>query len=131
MTIVVGYVPRQEGLAALDAALAEVERTRERLVVVNACPDGVARGIGLADRRDIESMCSRLTGLGVDYEIHQPCRGLAPADELLQAVARSGARLVVVGLRGSRPLGSVPGSTVREVLTDADCDVLAVRPSGT
>jgi nucleotide-binding universal stress UspA family protein len=127
MTIVVGYVPRREGLAALDAALAEAERGRERLVVVNAAVPGDRRG--LADPRDVASLCRRLAEIGVPHELLQPCRGGSAAEELLTAAAEHSARLVVVGLRGSHPLGSLPGSTVRHVLTEAGCDVLAVRPA--
>ncbi|PKW26839.1 universal stress protein [Phycicoccus duodecadis] len=127
MTIVVGYVPRREGLAALDAALAEAERARERLVVVNAVMAGERRD--LADPRDVASLCRRLAEIGVPYELVQPSRGRSAAEELLAAVAEHRARLVVVGLRASQPLGSHPRSTVRQVLTEVGCDVLAVRPA--
>ena len=128
MTIVVGYVPRRQGLAALEAAVAESARTGERLVVVNAGPDGEPRGTGLADRRDIDALCRVLADRGVPHEVHQPTRGLAPADELLRTAEDVGARVLVVGLRHGHPLGAAGGgSTVRQVLLDAGCDVLVVR----
>jgi nucleotide-binding universal stress UspA family protein len=131
MTIVVGYVPRRDGLAALEAAVTESARTCEPLVVVNAGRDGDPRRTGLADRRDIETMCSRLADLGVPHEVRQPARGLAPADELLRAAESCGARLLVVGVRRRRPLGVGAGdSTLGLVLRDAACDVLVVRFPG-
>ncbi len=131
MTIVVGYVPRRQGLAALEAAVSESARTGERLVVVNAGPDGEARRAGLADRRDIDALCRVLVDLDVPYEVHQPAGGLAPADELLRTAQAVGARVLVVGLRHGHPLGREGGgSTVRQVLLDAGCDVLVVRFRG-
>ena len=38
MTILVAYVPRPEGQAALDKAIEIAQRRNERLVVVNASP---------------------------------------------------------------------------------------------
>lgn len=126
MTIVVGYVPRSDGLAALEAALAEAVRRDEPLVVVNAGADADPRGAGRAQRRDIEAMCADLAGRGVPVEVRQPARGLAPADELLEAVRACGARLLVVGLRdGGRP-GSGDTTVVR-LLVEAECDVLVSR----
>ncbi|QIM22156.1 universal stress protein [Phycicoccus sp. HDW14] len=131
MTIVVGYVPRRDGLAALEAAVAEAARAGEALVVVNAGDDADPRGRGLADRRDIDAMCTRLVELGVPHEVRQPARGLVPADELIQAVESCAARLLVVGVRRRRPLGVGSGeSTLGQVLRDTECDVLVVRFPG-
>ncbi|MBM6401591.1 universal stress protein [Phycicoccus sonneratiae] len=127
MTIVVGYVPRRDGLAALEAAVAEAARTAQPLLVVNAGTDAEPRRRGLADRRDIDALCACLADVGVPHEVRQPSRGLAPADELVQAAAGCSARLLVVGLRRRRPAGvGTGGSTLSGVLADADCDVLVV-----
>ncbi len=131
MTIVVGYVPRRQGLAAVEAAITEAIRTGERLVVVNAGRDGDPRGTGLADRRDIDDLCRRLADHGVPHDVWQPVRGLSPADELLATVDSCAARLLVVGLRYGHPLGvEGDGSTVQQVLLHAACDVLVVRFRG-
>ncbi|QKE82922.1 universal stress protein [Arthrobacter sp. NEB 688] len=126
MTIVVGYVPRSDGLAALEVALAEAERHAEPLVVVNAGADADPRGVGRAQRGDIESMCAGLVARGVPVEVRQPSRGLAPADELLEAVRSCDARLLVVGLRDGTRSRSGGGTAVR-LLVEADCDVLVSR----
>lgn len=128
MTIVVGYVPRPEGLAALDAAIAEAERHGERLVVVNTGPFGDYSDPVFAQPQDLDALGAQLTAKGVDHDIRQPTRGLAPADEILAAAAESDARLVVIGLRRRSPIGKlVTGSTAQQVLLDAACDVLAVK----
>ncbi|MBD3782396.1 MAG: universal stress protein [Micrococcales bacterium] len=131
MSIVVGYVPRREGLAALEAAVAEALRRNEPLVVVNAGADADPFGSGLAERRDLEAMCRPLADAGVSHEIRQPRRGLSPADELLVAVEDSGARLLVLGPRDHRhPRAGHSDSTVVRLLLEADCDVLLVRFAG-
>ncbi|MGG5259231.1 universal stress protein [Phycicoccus avicenniae] len=127
MTIVVGYVPRRDGLAALEAAVAEAVRTCEPLVVVNAGPDGSPRRAALADPRDIDAVCRPLADAGVPHEVRQPARGLAPADELVTAAEACAARLLVIGIRPRRPLGGGTDGTVGEVLRLAGCDVLVVR----
>jgi nucleotide-binding universal stress UspA family protein len=128
MTIVVGYIPRPEGLAAVDTAIAEAELRGMRLVVVNTGHHGDYNDPSFASPKDIDALDSQLTARGIDHEIRQPTRGLAPADELLDAAAETGARLIVIGLRRRSPLGKlITGSTAQQVLLDASCDVLAVK----
>ena len=128
MTIVVGYIPRPEGLAAVDAAIVEAERRGERLVVVNTGHHGDNSDPSYAAPQDLDALDEQLTARGIDHEIRQPTRGLAPADELLGAADDVGARLLVIGLRRRSPLGKlITGSTAQQVLLDASCDVLAVK----
>ena len=131
MTIVVGYIPRPEGLAAVDAAIVEAERRTERLVVVNTGHHGDNTDPSYAAAQDLDALDAQLTDRGIEHEIRQPNRGLAPADELLAAAADVTARLIVIGLRRRSPLGKlITGSTAQQVLLDAPCDVLAVKVPG-
>ena len=51
-----------------------------------------------------------------------------PADQILEAAARHGANMIVVGHRGRSAIRDwVSGSTSRRVLTHATCPVLVVR----
>ena len=128
MTIVVGYIPRPEGLAAVDSAIAEAERRGERLVVVNTGHHGDYADPSFAAAQDLEALGAQLTERGLDHEIRQPTRGLAPADELLGAAAEVDATMIVIGLRRRNPLGKlITGSTAQQVLLDAACAVLAVK----
>ena len=128
MTIVVGYIPRPEGIAAVDRAIAEAELRGMRLVVVNTGHHGDYNDPSFASSQDIDALDSQLTARGIDHEIRQPTRGRAPADELLDAAAETDARLIVIGLRRRSPLGKlITGSTAQQVLLDASCDVLAVK----
>jgi len=131
MTIVVGYIPRPEGLAAVDAAIVEAERRTERLVVVNTGHHGDNTDPSYAAAQDLDALDAQLTDRGIEHEIRQPNRGWAPADELLAAAADVTARLIVIGLRRRSPLGKlITGSTAQQVLLDAPCDVLAVKVPG-
>lgn len=128
MTIVVGYIPRPEGLAAVDTAIIEAERRGERLVVVNTGHHGDYADPSFAAAQDLEALGAQLTERGVEHEIRQPTRGLAPADELLDTAAEVDATLIVIGLRRRNPLGKlITGSTAQQVLLDAACDVLTVK----
>jgi len=128
MTIVVGYIPRPEGLAAVDSAIAEAERRGERLVVVNTGHHGDYADPSFAAAQDLEALGAQLTERGLDHEIRQPTRGLAPAAELLGAAAEVDATMIVIGLRRRNPLGKlITGSTAQQVLLDAACAVLAVK----
>ena len=132
MTIVVGYIPRPEGLAAVDTAIAEAELRGERLVVVNTGHHGDYADPSFASSQDLEALDGQLTARGIDHEIRQPTRGLAPADELLDVASEVGAHLIVIGLRRRSPLGKlITGSTAQQVLLDAACDVLAVKAPAT
>lgn len=128
MTIVVGYIPRPEGLAALDVAIAEAERTARRLVVVNTGHHGDFTHANFAEPQDLDALDGQLAERGIDHEVRQPTRGLAPADEILAIADEVGATLIVIGLRRRTPLGKlITGSTAQQVLLDATCDVLAVK----
>lgn len=128
MTIVVGYIPSPPGLAAVDAAIIEAERRKSRLVVVNSGVLGDYSGPSFAEPQDLDALDAQLTERGIDHEVRQSTRGLAPAEEILSVAAEVGADLIVIGVRKRSPLGKViTGSTAQQVLLDATCAVLAVK----
>ena len=128
MTIVVGYSPSPQGLAAVDAAIVEAERRDERLVVVNSGVLGDYSVASFANPQDLDALDAQLTEKGIDHEVRQSTRGLAPAEEILSVAAEVGADLIVIGVRKRSPLGKVvTGSTAQQVLLDATCAVLAVK----
>ena len=128
MTIVVGYIPSPQGLAAVDAAIDEALRRDERLVVVNSGVLGDYTVPSFANPQDLDALDAQLTEKGIDQEVRQSTRGLAPAEEILSVAAEVGADLIVIGVRKRSPLGKVvTGSTAQQVLLDATCAVLAVK----
>ncbi len=104
MTIVVGYIPRPEGLAAVDAAIVEAVRRGERLIVVNTGHHGDNTDPSYAAPQDLDALDAQLTARGVEHEIRQPNLGRAPADELLDAADSVQATLIVIGLRRRSPI---------------------------
>ena len=85
-------------------------------------------GPELRGPKDLDALDAQLTEKGIDHEVRQSTRGLAPAEEILWSLPRSSADLIVIGVRRRSPLGKVvTGSTAQQVLLDATCAVLAVK----
>ncbi len=129
MTIVVGYVPKPEGRAALRRAAEEALSRRARLVVISSY-----RGRELDDdenaryEQELVEVGVALHEVGVDYEVRQLVRGAEPAEDLIAVAQEVGADMIVIGLRRRSPVGKlILGSNAQRVLLDAPCPVLAVK----
>ena len=130
MTIVVGYVPRAEGRAALRRAAEEARLRRSRLVVVNS-----ARGGGDYDEEDnaehekeLAQVRAGLDAEGIENEVRQLVRGLDPAEDLIAVADETEADFIVIGLRRRTPVGKlILGSNAQRILLEAPCPVLAVK----
>ena len=128
MTVVVGYIPDKYGEAALTAGIEEARLRGAVLVVVNA-----TKGDALVDRRyvgeeGLAELKVRLAGLDVEHEVRQ-AMGADVADEMLRVVDDTQAQVLVIGIRHRSPVGKmIMGSVAQQVLLDARCPVLAVKP---
>jgi nucleotide-binding universal stress UspA family protein len=132
-TVVVGYIPTPEGVAAFERAKDETLLDGSTLVVVNTGQSGNFAGSTFATPADIDAIDTELTGAGIAHEVIQATDALAPAEEILRVAAEKDARLIVLGVRRRTPVGKLfLGSTSQQVLLDATCDVLAVKapPTG-
>jgi nucleotide-binding universal stress UspA family protein len=121
--IVVGYVDKPEGRAALQRAAAEARLRRARLVVVNTQ--------SVADPATDEALAAvqaELTEVGLAHEVRAPAPGLDPAEDLIAVAGEVAADFIVIGLRRRSPVGKlILGSNAQRVLLDASCPVLAVK----
>lgn len=129
-TIVVGYVSKPEGAAALRRALEEARLRDARLVVVNSHRGGreYDRKDAARDEDELDKVRSQLTGAGVEHEVRQLVRGMDPADDLIQVAHDVSADFIVIGLRRRTPVGKlILGSNAQRILLDAPCPVLAVK----
>lgn len=129
-TVVVGYVPKPEGDAALSTAISEAKLRKAKLVVVNSHRGGSDFDAAASTRadREMENVRDTLAAAEVDFEVRQLVRGFEPAEDLLSIAEASGAELVVIGLRRRSPVGKlILGSNAQRVLLDAHCPVLAVK----
>ena len=129
-TIVVGYVPKPEGQAALRRSAEEARLRDAKLVVVNSHRGGrdFDREDAVEAESQLEHVKDELRAAGVDHEVRQLVRGMDPAEELVNVAAELGAELIVIGLRRRSPVGKlILGSNAQRVLLDAPCPVLAVK----
>jgi nucleotide-binding universal stress UspA family protein len=129
-TVVVGYVPKPEGEAALRTAIAEARLRSASLVVVNSQRGGTEFDQDAATQSDREMSAVRsvLDGSEVPYEIRQLVRGFEPAEDLISIAEDNQAELIVIGLRRRSPVGKlILGSNAQRILLDAHCPVLAVK----
>ena len=129
-TIVVGYVPKPEGRAALRRAAEEAKLRDMRLVVVNSHRGGreFDREDAIESESQLEEVQSTLRESGVEHEVRQLVRGLGPADDLVKVATEVDAEIIVIGLRRRSPVGKlILGSNAQRVLLDAQCPVLAVK----
>ena len=129
-TIVVGYVPKPEGHAALRRGAEEARLRNSRLVVVNSHRGGreFDRDDALESEAQLEEVRSQLDNSGVEHEVRQLVRGMDPAEDLIAVAEEVGAEFIVIGLRRRSPVGKlILGSNAQRVLLDSPCPVLAVK----
>jgi nucleotide-binding universal stress UspA family protein len=129
-SIVVGYVPKAEGRAALRRAAEEARLRSARLVVVNSHRGGREFDTedALQTEAQLEEVKSELRSAGVEHEVRQLVRGMDPADDLINVATEVDADFIVIGLRRRSPVGKlILGSNAQRVLLDAPCPVLAVK----
>ena len=128
MTILVAYVPRPEGQAALDKGIELAKRRNERLLVVNASPGGTKEDASKADVLDVDRVERVLRDAGIDAEFKQFVRGKNAVEEIQALVETLPASLLIIGLRRRSAVGKlILGSVAQELLLSVSCPVLAVK----
>lgn len=131
MTIVVGYIPTPEGEAALRHAVTLARKEEAVLVVVNSSRGESAGDPRLLSDEALTEAEQQLQEAGVEHLVVQPSRGRSAAEEVLAAADEHRADLVVIGLRRRSPVGKlILGSNSQQILLEATCPVLAVKPGG-
>lgn len=128
MTILIAYVPRPEGEAALEKGFEIAQSGKEPVVVVNSSPGGKQEDSSLADEWDIERIEKRAAEAGVSVEIMQFVRGNSALTEIEMLVSERRVSLVVIGLRIRSRVGKLLlGSVAQDILLSVPCPVLAVK----
>jgi len=128
--VVVGYVPKPEGEAAVDQGIAEAKLRGSSLIVVNSHRGGrdYDDKASVRSEEDLTALEAKLKESGLEFDIRQLVRGFEPAEDLIGIAEDSGADLIVIGLRRRTPVGKlILGSNAQRILLDAPCPVLAVK----
>lgn len=130
MTIVIGYVPSPVGEAALAAGLAEASAHGDDVVILNSPRRRSTVDGELIDEAAADGLVARATTAGVSATVDHAEHGDDLVETFQAVVARTSARLVVIGLRRRSPVGKlVTGSDAQRLLLDLDVPILAVKPA--
>mgnify|MGYP000680415466 CR=1 FL=1 len=128
MTILVAYVPRPEGQAALEKGIELAKERNELLIVVNATPGGTGEDPSRADAQDVERVEQLISVSGIQSEFKQFVRGKNAVEELEDMVATHQVTMLVIGLRRRTAVGKlIMGSMAQEILMTISCPILAVK----
>jgi nucleotide-binding universal stress UspA family protein len=128
VTVLVAFVPRPEGTAALQKGIDLARRLQENLVVVNAGPGGEQADSTLASTLDADRVQQLLSASGLDAEFVQYVRGQSVLREIEKLVESMPVSLLVIGMRKRTPVGKlILGSVAQDILLSIDCPVLAVK----
>ena len=131
MTILVAYVARPEGRAALEKGIEIAKRRNEHLLVVNASPGGGKDDPSALDVQDYERVQQLLDHAGIGAEIKQFVRGKSVVEEIEALVVSLNASLLIIGLRKRSAIGKlIMGSVAQELLLSISCPILAIKAGG-
>ena len=126
MTILVAYVARPEGQAALDKGIDSATRRNAQVLVVNAGAGG--RDESIVDGYEGERVAERLTKLSIPAEFKHFVRGKSTIEEIEDLVAAMDVSVLIIGLRKRSPVGKLLlGSMAQDILLNVSCPVLAVK----
>jgi len=128
--VVVGYVAKPEGEAAVEQGIAEARLRNGQLIVVNSHRGGRDYDNDESTRADADmsALEAKLQASGVPFEVRHLVRGFEPAEDLISIAESTEADLIVIGLRRRTPVGKlILGSNAQRILLDAPCPVLAVK----
>ncbi|QXL85168.1 universal stress protein [Comamonas sp. NLF-1-9] len=128
MTVLVAYVPRPEGQAALDKGIELATQNNEQLVVINAGPGGRSEDPNVVSGYEVERVEERLASLPIKAELKVFVRGNSAIEEIEELVQTLPVSVLVIGLRKRNPVGKLLlGSMAQEILLNVPCPVLAVK----
>jgi nucleotide-binding universal stress UspA family protein len=132
VTVLTGYIPTQQGEAALRAGVEEARRRSEDLLVINMARDDVLADPHLAARAGIErierDLAELLGSSGLSFEVRQVLEGSDAAEVLIETAGSERVSVLVIGLRHRSPVGKLLlGSAAQRILLEAPCPVLAVK----
>ena len=96
MTILVAYVPRPEGRAALDKGIEIAKRRQEPMLIVNASPGGQQEDTSLAPGFEVEQIEAQLAAQGIQGEFNIQRFAL---EDVFQRLGKGDQQLQAIGIK--------------------------------
>ena len=128
--IVIGYTADRFGQAALDHGIEQARLRDTGVLVINSTAGDAYADSTFAQSDGVRDLQARLSTSGVPFEFSQPV-GVDAATELLKAMDRPDAEMLVIGIKHRNPVGKLlMGSVSQQVLLECPKPVLAVKPAG-
>jgi nucleotide-binding universal stress UspA family protein len=130
MKILVAYNGTDEAQAALELAQTHAKIFGARLLVVSSSEGG--KGEKPEDinkiKGDLENIKKTVAEGGIDCEVEQLARGLAPGEDLVLFAEENEIDQIYVGIRKkSRTSKLILGSTAQFIILKAKCPVTSVK----
>ncbi len=126
--IVIGYSADAFGRAALEHGIAEAKLRGTTLLVINSTSGEAYVDPRFARSDEVHDVERHLQECGIEFELIQPV-GVDTAVELLKAMDRDDAELLVIGIRHRSPVGKLLlGSVSQHLLLECPKPILAVKP---
>ena len=127
--IVIGYTADRFGQAALDHGIEQARLRDTGVLVINSTAGDAYADSTFAQSDGVRDLQARLSTSGVPFEFSQPV-GVDAATELLTAMDRPEAEMLVIGIKHRTPVGKLlMGSVSQQVLLECPKPVLAVKPA--
>jgi nucleotide-binding universal stress UspA family protein len=127
--IVIGYTADRFGQAALDHGIEQARLRETGVLVINSTAGDAYADSTFAQSDGVRDLQARLSTSGVPFEFSQPV-GVDAATELLTAMDRPEAEMLVIGIKHRNPVGKLlMGSVSQQVLLECPKPVLAVKPA--
>ena len=128
MTVLIAYLPTDEGAAALRVGLAEAALHGQSAVVLNSPKRGSAEAVARISGDAIEDIEAAAQGHGVAVTIVHPDADDDIVETLNALVAEHSASVIVIGLRKRSAIGKfILGSQAHRILLEAEVPVLTVK----
>ena len=130
MKLLVAYNGTKEAEAALALAKTHAKIFEAKLVVISSSEGG--KGEKLEDinkiKRDLEKIQEDLSKDGIDCDVEQLARGLAPGEDIVLYAAENEVDQIYVGIRKkSRTSKLILGSTAQFIILKAKCPVTSAK----
>ncbi|WP_101652026.1 universal stress protein [Brevibacterium ihuae] len=129
MTILVGYAPNPEGMAAVEFGIRQARAFDDTLLVLNAGIGESQDERGVATKNELAAVVEKLQAAGIKYEAKQFLRGNDAVEEILAlAEASPEISMIIIGSRKRSVVGKlIMGSSAQRIILGSPVPVISVK----